>query len=288
MSNLAKRFLTGLIAGTVVISGIVLTDWAPLLFCTLVTLVGLHEFYRIVGVKSVVSKWFLIGVAGLVWAYWAWEAWAKHAYGDFPDPLFVRTNLMAIGGSVIAIAAVLLLWEKRVEQPAQEAGLLGFGYLYIVIPLSLLYQIGIYSVRTRHGEAEYHFEPLLGTLFLTWFLDTFAYFGGRFLGKRKLWERISPKKTWEGAIIGGAFCIGLSCVLEFWLCPMEFSWIVVGVITAIFGQLGDLVESMYKRGLQIKDSGGILPGHGGILDRFDGLLICTPLIYLYIQWTIWS
>ena len=107
-----------------------------------------------------------------------------------------------------------------------------------------------------------------------------AYFGGRFLGKHKLFERISPKKTWEGAIIGAAFCILLGYILQMtWL--VQWNWIIVASIIAVFSQLGDLVESMFKRSIHIKDSGSLLPGHGGFLDRFDGIFLSTPVIFIY-------
>jgi phosphatidate cytidylyltransferase len=143
-----------------------------------------------------------------------------------------------------------------------------------------------FDLPVMNNKGLYDFRVILGMLFLTWMLDTMAYFGGRFLGKHKLWERISPKKTWEGAATGAVFCIGLSIGLECWW-PMSWSWLVVGLITSVVSQLGDLVESMYKRSLQIKDSGGILPGHGGLLDRFDGLLITIPVVYLYIAGTFY-
>jgi phosphatidate cytidylyltransferase len=127
----------------------------------------------------------------------------------------------------------------------------------------------------------YDFSIPLGILLLTWSLDVFAYFGGKYLGKHKLWERISPKKTWEGAIIGALCTMALAVTFEY-VWPQTWSWLVVGGIVSVFSQLGDLVESMYKRGLSLKDSGGILPGHGGILDRFDGMLITLPMIYLFI------
>jgi phosphatidate cytidylyltransferase len=288
MSNFLKRVLTGIIAGSVVITAIVLTQWGAMFFSALVSFLGLHEFYRITGLKSKVAKWFLIVMAAVVWYYWAWEAFAPHPWGHFPTPFYFRLNLHGFIGMIAALAAVLLLFEKQVEQPAQEMGLMAFGYIYVLVPMGLLFQLTVSTKSSSIGSDDYHFQTILGVLLINWFLDSFAYFGGRLYGKHKLWERISPKKTWEGALTGAAFCVGLSCVFEFWLWPMDFSWIVVGAIIAVFSQLGDLVESMYKRGLQIKDSGGILPGHGGILDRMDGILISTPLIYLYIQWTNWN
>ncbi len=289
MSNFLKRVLTGIVAATVVITLIVWAQWGAMVFCAFVSLLGLHEFYRITGIKSKIAKWFLLGMAAVVWYYWGWEAlYQPHLDFHFPHPFYFRLNLHGFIGMIAALAAVLLLFEKNVDQPAQEMGLMGFGYIYVLVPMGLLFQLTVSTKSTAIGSDDYHFQTILGTLFLNWFLDSFAYFGGRLFGKHKLWERISPKKTWEGAITGAVFCMGVAFVFEYWLMPMEFSWIVVGAITAVFSQLGDLVESLYKRGLQIKDSGGLLPGHGGILDRMDGILISTPLIYLYIQWTNWN
>ncbi|MEM9987529.1 MAG: phosphatidate cytidylyltransferase, partial [Bacteroidota bacterium] len=151
-------------------------------------------------------------------------------------------------------------------------------FIYIVLPLYLFFDL---SVPDPVSDYSFHFP--LGFLLLTWALDVAAYFMGRFLGKNLLFERISPKKTWEGAIGGGLFCL-------FWgwvntqILPLEHgNWMVIAAIIAVFSQLGDLTESMLKRSVKAKDSGGILPGHGGMLDRFDGTFLSIPLVYFYFS-----
>ena len=127
---------------------------------------------------------------------------------------------------------------------------------------------------------------------MVWASDVAAYFGGRAFGKRKLFPRISPKKTWEGAISGlfGAMAAGLLIYLIyhnlniFNLLDLK-DWLILGAITAVFGITGDLVESMLKRSVNIKDSGNLLPGHGGFLDRFDAFIFVIPFAYLYIAIT---
>ncbi|MCB0380058.1 MAG: CDP-archaeol synthase, partial [Flavobacteriales bacterium] len=152
---------------------------------------------------------------------------------------------------------------------------------YVVLPFILLYHLGYYN--NHQFTNEFSYPIIWGYFFILWSNDTGAYLSGRFFGKHKLFERISPKKTWEGSI-GGAV---LSVVVAY-VCSMYFEqlsvtdWIVVALITVVFGSLGDLVESMLKRSLNIKDSGNILPGHGGILDRFDGLFISIPFVYAYL------
>src|SRR5690606_32782836 len=133
-------------------------------------------------------------------------------------------------------------------------------------------------------DGVYNFEVILGSLLILWATDTGAYFAGTRFGKRKLFERISPKKSWEG-FIGGAvlamiFAWGSSVYLKS-LSPT--SWLVVGVLIIVGGTFGDLIESLLKRSIEIKDSGSSLPGHGGFLDRFDGLLISVPFIATYLE-----
>lgn len=120
-------------------------------------------------------------------------------------------------------------------------------------------------------------------LFLIWATDSGAYFIGRAFGKRKLWEHISPNKTVEGAI-GGIVCALVVVSIYEWLSPFSPSFLmllIATVILSVFGQLGDLVESAFKRHYGVKDSGAILPGHGGILDRFDSLLFILPILHLF-------
>jgi phosphatidate cytidylyltransferase len=122
---------------------------------------------------------------------------------------------------------------------------------------------------------------------LIWLADTGAYIFGVSFGKHKLFERISPKKTWEGIFggllvsVAGAFFL----TKYFYIFPLEV-WVIIALIIVFFGTLGDLVESMFKRSLSIKDSGNILPGHGGILDRFDSLLFVIPVIFTYLYFFV--
>lgn len=125
---------------------------------------------------------------------------------------------------------------------------------------------------------------VLALLILIWASDTFAYCGGSLLGKHKLFERISPKKTWEGSIIGAVLTISLAVVfayIPYFNNPNIPFWIGLAIIAIVFGTLGDLIESMFKRSYQVKDSGKIMPGHGGILDRFDSFIFAMPIAILY-------
>jgi phosphatidate cytidylyltransferase len=131
---------------------------------------------------------------------------------------------------------------------------------------------------------------VIAVLMSIWLCDTAAYFGGKTLGKHKLFERVSPKKTWEGAIIGFIFSVltmvGAKILV---LGYLEYRHaIVLGMLIGIFGQLGDLIESRFKRDAGVKDSSSIIPGHGGVYDRFDSLVYISPIVYLYIDFIVLS
>lgn len=165
------------------------------------------------------------------------------------------------------------------KTPFSNVGSYLIGTFYIAVPFTLL---GLMS----KNETLHMYSPLrvFGLLLLIWTNDTMAYFIGSQLGRRKLFERISPKKTWEGTI-GGCICTvlvawGLSFVIKDFT-PTQ--WLVLGAVAAVFGTLGDLVESMLKRSVGVKDSGNLLPGHGGLLDRFDAFIFALPFFWLALQ-----
>ena len=198
---------------------------------------------------------------------------------------------MAILVGVLGLISLAVLFDANETNAVRTMGLLFGGFFYAFIPMVIFFMLGMSPwARTEIGAVQaaesYDFRIPLGLLFLHWMLDVAAYFGGRYLGKKPLFERISPKKTWAGAIIGTIGCIAFGVLLEFWF-PVQWNWVIVAVFVSIVSQLGDLVESMYKRSLDIKDSGGVLPGHGGMLDRFDGMYLTVPILYLY-QFAIYA
>jgi phosphatidate cytidylyltransferase len=135
-----------------------------------------------------------------------------------------------------------------------------------------------------NNYAPYNFHYVLGIILLIWASDVGAYLVGSLIGKHKLFERISPGKTWEGTI--GAFILNIGCafIIANWFPELALKhWIVISILVSVFGSIGDLVESMFKRQAGIKDSGKIMPGHGGILDRFDSLLFVSPFVYAYLS-----
>jgi phosphatidate cytidylyltransferase len=176
---------------------------------------------------------------------------------------------------IIVFVFVFELYRNN-RHPILNIGATLMGLIYITVPFSLLNQIAF-----RDGT--YQGKLILGLFILIWLSDTGAYIFGVLFGKHKLFERISPKKTWEG-FIGGAFtAIGGAFVINHFFGILNIQhWIVIAVLMIIFGTLGDLIESLYKRSLGIKDSGRLLPGHGGVLDRFDSLILAIPVIFTYL------
>lgn len=159
------------------------------------------------------------------------------------------------------------------------------GQIYVVLPLALL---GVWGYKSDY-QLFMNTEYLLMALFVfVWTNDTGAYIVGCTLGKHRLFERISPKKSWEGFFGGLAFCIILASLANY-IIPSMLStaqWIGMGILTSIFSTWGDLCESLLKRTAGVKDSGKILPGHGGILDRFDSELIASPVIFIYLTFVL--
>lgn len=171
-------------------------------------------------------------------------------------------------------ALLIALLLTRTKDIFQQASYVMTGMFYIGIPVSLL------MILAHFGE-HYHWELPMGLLLLVWSSDTFAYVSGKFLGKTPLFPSVSPNKTWEGTVGGALGCIIVGWGLHhFWQLDHfpAYWWIWAAAITAVTAPLGDLVESQLKRSHDIKDSGQLLPGHGGVLDRFDAFLFILPFI----------
>jgi phosphatidate cytidylyltransferase len=184
----------------------------------------------------------------------------------------------------VSLIFLVELFDKKSGQPFAQVGQFCLGIFYIAVPLALL---KIMSIRLENaGSTNWIYVPqrVIGLLILTWSSDTFAYLVGSFIGKTPLFPRISPKKTWEGTIGAGILTVGLGWVLHHFFGEWTLAqWLVLGAAAAIFGTLGDLVESMLKRSVGVKDSGTLLPGHGGLLDRFDAFIFFLPWAWLVLK-----
>src|ERR1700744_4577443 len=167
------------------------------------------------------------------------------------------------------------LFRKK-EHPFTNIAFTILGIILTVVPFTFFHALAY-----LHGGFNFHIP--LAFLIMLWANDTGAYLSGRAFGKHKLFERHSPKKTWEGFIGGVLISAGIALIISHYYSEMPwYQWAGMAVIIGTFGTMGDLVESMFKRSINVKDTGGILPGHGGLLDRFDGLFIAVPVVYTYL------
>lgn len=200
---------------------------------------------------------FSLGISGIiVFTYWNW----------IPFGLTLILPLLFIWSSTE-------LWRKQ-EKPLINIGVSLYGFIYICAPLLL--------AMTLHLSDSNQFPLLVGMFILIWTNDTFAFLSGKFFGKTKLFERISPKKTWEGTIGGIIFTLLMAYTMSWLFDPeRQLFWIIATFFIVPASIFGDLLESLFKRSLGIKDSGNIMPGHGGILDRFDAAFFTIPFFYLW-------
>lgn len=264
MNNFFKRALT---AGIFVAILLTATWFSQITFSILffiITILGLWEFYtlsEIAGNKPLKR----IGTAAGAMLFLSCS-WAVHEGQNI---------ILLINIPVLFLVFIFELFSKK-ENPFNNIAFTLLGVFYVAIPFSLLNYI-----LTLNGE--YNFEILFGCWFIIWSNDTGAYLTGSAFGKHKIMPEVSPGKSWEGSIGGAVIAYIITWVISGWYTSISRAdWYIIASILIVIGTLGDFVESLYKRSLNVKDSGTILPGHGGILDRFDSLILSIPFVFTYL------
>lgn len=271
MNDFSTRLATGAVFFLVVVGATVGHLYSFLALWLLVSVLGQLEFYRLIENAGGSPQ----KTTGTILGSSLFTSCAYFALNGFRLDIVFFINLLII--FMIILVEVL----RGKERPFENIGYTFVGVLYISLPLSLLIflagDIGIYP--------SFEFQPyvLLGTILTMWAYDSWAYIIGSWLGKHKLYPSVSPGKTWEG-FAGGLVCASLwSLLMSYLFGEIEwFDWVAIAVLLSTIGTLGDLTESKLKRSLGVKDSGQLLPGHGGILDRFDAFLMSAPFILFYL------
>ncbi|MBP5345173.1 MAG: phosphatidate cytidylyltransferase [Bacteroidales bacterium] len=287
--SLLQRTLTGVCIVAAIV-GCVLGG--PFTFCCLFTLLifgVLCEFYKLINISKEVEINCWTHSFGGVILFWCFYLAASHVtpFGD---------NVFALYMVYMMAMFISRLYSKQ-NNPLRELAYILMGQVYIALPLSMLNTIAFHSIAIPLGniEDDYNGILLLALFFFLWCNDTGAYLTGVSIGRHKLFERVSPKKSWEGFWGGCVF----NCLLALAFYQASFwgffgqdlhelkhytrlDWIGLGLTVSVFGTFGDLVESFVKRAVGVKDSGTLLPGHGGLWDRFDSLLLAAPAMMLYL------
>ncbi len=273
MKGLTRRAITAALFVVVMLTGLFIGKMSFILLFAIITVLCLWEFLNMVLHHDTRRDWIRIFI-GVVFGLSPFAlASQMHMTMDSNDRFVILTSVLFF--PLIFSALIYELFTAS-EKPFQNVAYMVLGMVYIGAPFSLLNFIAF------NGD-KFNVWPIFGLLLLTWMNDTGAYLIGSKFGKTPLLPRISPKKTWEGTIGGVAVTFGvgyLFCAVTGELRLMD--WMALSAIVAIFGSIGDLIESMLKRSLGIKDSGTLLPGHGGMLDRFDAFIFVLPFAAAYL------
>ena len=268
MKNLLTRIVSAFIYGLVLIISVLAGKLWFLLFFAMVSTFCLVEFYNLTESGDVkINRFWGFTLAGIMYL-----SISLYLLGYVLQPKFFFFFL-----PFLYIIFVQELYNRN-KRPFHSIAYTILGIVYTLLPFLLFVSLAFMS-----ADRHYDYRPCLGFLFLLWGADTGAFFSGKLLGRHLLMERISPKKTWEGLFGGLITSMGVALILsKFFKGLSLMEWLGMAAIIVTIGSLGDLVESMFKRELDKKDSGTIMPGHGGVLDRFDGLLISAPFVFLYL------
>jgi phosphatidate cytidylyltransferase len=267
-SNLGQRAITAVIGALIVVSASIYSDWTY--FIVFATILGFAqmEFYKLTGLDGMLplrSFGTFLGIMIFTLTFMIEKERLPNEYLYLIFP-------------IVSLTFFIKLYKKTDKKPFTGVAYTYLGIFYVALPFSLI-NLAVFSV----GKV-YHYEILMGCLLILWASDTGAYFAGTKFGKTKLFERVSPKKSWEG-FLGGAFAaIAVAFIISQYFHVIEdWKWLVIAGIIIIAGTYGDLIESLFKRSIEIKDSGSGLPGHGGFMDRFDGLLLSAPFITAFLK-----
>lgn len=272
IKNLGVRIATGVVFIAVLMTGILYNQYSFLIVFSLITALALYEFYGLLcKTKNIELNRELNTLGGLSLFI------GGYFFFSFPEKLLIA--LVPFGIYILSLF-ISELFLKRTN-PIQSLAYAVLGQIYLAIPLSLLSYLAFgYDMESK----TYHYAFLLALFVFIWVNDSFAYLTGSLFGKHRMFERISPKKSWEGFIGGATFTIAASVIFAGFFTQLPiWGWIGFAVVMVIFGTLGDLVESLFKRTLNVKDSGNLLPGHGGILDRIDSVVFSIPALFIYIE-----
>jgi phosphatidate cytidylyltransferase len=277
-----KNFVTRTLAGAVLVAVIIAaTAWSPISFGILFMLISLlatQELMKLLTGKST----YLGGVSALLFL----AIYAEHAM-MFSERMIVI--VWVVYGMSLLTAMIGQLWNTKTN-PVEAWMHIAYSQIYVAVPFALINMIAFFR-----GQ----FTPVLvlSMLVFIWVNDSFAYLTGSLFGRHRMFERVSPKKSWEGFIGGNLFALVAAYLMSILDQPLSnllvghdgaslelWQWLVFAQIVVVFGTLGDLVESLLKRTLGVKDSGSAIPGHGGWLDRFDSLIFAAPVVacYLYL------
>jgi phosphatidate cytidylyltransferase len=276
VNNFFRRTLTGVYIVIFVLGGFLFHPVSFILAALIMLIGSMYEYYRIVRNLGYRPQ----TVAGIITGVAAFSIASLSAAGFLPLKFLL---------AIIPFISFIMIAElyRKGDKPFDSLAHTLLPVIYYVIPLSLFPfsafgHSGLESLM-KHGSMVFSPGVVVGFFLLIWANDTGAYLVGVTMGKHRLFERISPKKSWEGFFGGVVLAAIVSWLLSGWLGVVSpAKWVIIAMIISVAGTYGDLVESMLKRSAGIKDSGNIMPGHGGFLDRFDSAVLSFPLVFLFI------
>ena len=261
MNPTLTRAISGAVYIVLLISATFYSSNSFLLFFGILLLIAVSEFCKLVNLKNIVPMLIAVGLFIL----------CNLSYT-------IKTNdiLILLATLLVSVKAIFFLFDKK-NKPVDSLSKYVYLIGYIILPFVLITKIPFV-------ENSYNPNIILSIFILIWVNDTFAFLVGKTFGKHKLFEKVSPKKTIEGFVGGFIFSIVAGIILaQFLMLQSYIHWIFIAVLASVFGTLGDLVESKFKRIANVKDSGNIMPGHGGVLDRLDSIIFVAPIVFLFYQ-----
>ena len=265
MTNLLKRATSGFIYAVLFITAILYSKESYIVLISLFGFISIREFLNLLKFNNIIIYILFVGLIYL-------------PFSSLDSSVLIDVLLvLSISGS---IQLLVNLFIKKKNYPSNTIQKLDISIRYLLLSFAFLILLPFIN-------GGYEASVILSLIIFIWVNDSFAFFVGKNLGKRKLFESVSPKKTIEG-FLGGVFFTLITAFLVSYFCDFLSltNLLVISLIASILGTIGDLVESKFKRQANTKDSGTIMPGHGGILDRLDSLLFVAPFVYLYIHYLI--